>query len=244
MALLTRGRGPRSVEDSRMSLIEHLEALRRVLIVSIAAWMVATIAAFFVSNQVFQFLLVEAQLKQAFFTAPTGGVFLRLKIALYLGIVVASPIIIQQIWWFVSPGLHRHERRLAAPLIIATLLFFLVGIGFALFSLPLFIKILNALAPPNVGYFPIADELLGFILALVIAFGLVFELPVILYVLGIVGIVKSRWLYKNRAYWYIGLGLVSNLLTPGVDPVTPLILMVPLVIFWEGTALLLKLTGH
>jgi sec-independent protein translocase protein TatC len=249
MALLDRvliraRRRTLSIEDSRMSLVEHLEALRRLLIVSAIAWAVATVGSFFFWQRIFELLLHQAHLKEAYFLGPTGAFMLGLKIALYMGIVIASPVIIQQIWWFVSPGLHRHERRLVGPLILATMVFFVIGIGFALFALPLMLKVLNGFAPPNVSYFPVADELLGFVLALIIGFGLVFELPVILYVLGILRIVTTRWLYRNRAYWYVGLGLVANLLTPGGDPLTPLIMFIPLIIFWEGTSLLLKITGH
>jgi sec-independent protein translocase protein TatC len=249
MALLDRvliraRRRTLSIEDSRMSLVEHLEALRRLLIVSAIAWTVATVGSFFFWHPVFEFLLHQAHIDKAYFFAPTGAFMLGLKIALYMGIVIASPVIIQQIWWFVSPGLHRHERRLVGPLILATMVFFVIGIGFALFALPLMIRVLNGFAPANVTYFPAADELLGFVLALIIGFGLVFELPVILYVLGIMRIVTTRWLYRNRAYWYVGLGLVANLLTPGGDPLTPLIMFIPLIVFWEGTSLLLKITGH
>ncbi len=84
----------------------------------------------------------------------------------------------------------------------------------------------------------------GFILLITIAFGLVFELPVVLYTLGRLGIISSGWLYKNRAYWLIGLGLLANFMTPGADPLTPLLVFVPLYVFWEATTLLLKLTGR
>jgi sec-independent protein translocase protein TatC len=76
---------------------------------------------------------------------------------------------------------------------------------------------------------------------MIIGFGIVFELPVVLFVLGMLRIISSRWLYKNRPYFFLGLGILANFLTPGVDPVTPLIMFIPLYIFYEGTALLLKL---
>jgi sec-independent protein translocase protein TatC len=79
---------------------------------------------------------------------------------------------------------------------------------------------------------------------MVIGFGVVFELPVVLVVLGLLGIVKSRWLYKNRIWWFVGLALVANFLTPGVDPLTPLLMFVPLYIFFEMSALILKLSGR
>jgi len=90
-------------------------------------------------------------------------------------------------------------------------------------------------------YFADIGELISFILVMVIGFGIVFELPVILFILGMLRIISSRWLYKNRVWWFLGLGLLANFLTPGVDPFTPLVMFIPLYVFFEGTALLLKL---
>ena len=249
MALLDRvlRRAPRAadvVEEQRMSIIEHLEALRRALIISLAAWGLATVAAFFVSGQVISLLITRAGVGHGIFLAPAGGLLLSLKVAMYIGFIIAAPIVIQQIWWFVSPGLHRHERRLILPLIIATIIFFALGVAAAIFALPLYLHVLNTLSPPNTVYLADIGELIGFILTMVIGFGLVFELPVVLFMLGMLGIVKSSWLYKNRPWWFIALALVANFMTPGVDPLTPLIMFVPLYVFYESTALILKLSGR
>ena len=120
-----------------MSIIEHLEALRRALIVSIIAWGIATIAAIFLSGHVITFLVTRAGITQAIYLQPGGAVLLQLKVAAYIGIVLASPVIIQQAWWFISPGLHPHERRFVLPLVIATIFFFALGVGVAMFALPL-----------------------------------------------------------------------------------------------------------
>lgn len=244
MALLTRGRPPRTVDDTRMSVIEHLEALRRALIIALVAWALATVLAWFFSSQAFDWLVHRANIGQAVCLTPTCGFMLRLKVALYLGIVISAPVIFWQLWWFVSPGLHPHERRLVLPLVVATSAFFLMGVGFALFALPLMMRVLLGFLPSAVGYLPNADDLLGFVLAIVLAFGIVFELPVVLWTLGMLRIISSRWLYRHRAYWVIALGLLANVMTPGADPFTPLIVFIPLYIFWEGTALLLKLSGR
>jgi sec-independent protein translocase protein TatC len=225
-----------------MSIIEHLEALRRALIIIVAAWGVATIGAFFISGQVVHLLITRAGIGQAVYLAPAGGFLTVLKVALYLGLMIAAPVVIQQIWWFVSPGLFKHERRLMLPMIFATIFFFALGVAAAIYALPLYLKVLNGLSPPNVNYLADIGELIGFILTMVLGFGLVFELPVVLFVLGMLRIVSSRWLYKNRPWWFLGLGLLSNFLTPGADPLTPLIMFVPLYIFYEGTALILKLS--
>ena len=249
MALLSRGRRPSSEKrsaDGRMSIVEHLEDLRRCLIISAIGWLVATIVAFVFWQRILSALIVRAGLEKSglYFTHPAGAFTVGLTIALVVGLVVSAPIIFWQAWTFVSPGLHEHERRMALPLIFATSFFFLLGIAFALFSLPLFIRILTGFAPPDFHYFPLGDELIGFILLITIAFGLVFELPVVLYTLGMLRIISSRWLYRHRLYWVIALGLAANFMTPGADPLTPLLVFIPLYAFWEWTALLLKLTGH
>jgi sec-independent protein translocase protein TatC len=230
------------IEEHRMSLIEHLEALRRALIVALAAWALATVGAFFISGQVIGLLVHRAGVGHAIYLQPAGGFLLELKVALYIGLIIAAPVVIQQAWWFVSPGLHRHERRLMLPLIASTVFFFALGVAAAIFALPLYLHVLNALSPPDVSYLADITELISFILTMVIGFGLVFELPVVLFVLGMLGIISSRWLYKNRPFWFLGLGLLSNFLTPGADPLTPLIMFVPLYFFYEGTALVLKLS--
>jgi sec-independent protein translocase protein TatC len=227
-----------------MSVIEHLEALRRALIVSLAAWGVTTVAAFFVSGQVIGYLVRRAGIGHAIYLQPTGGIVLQLKVALYIGFVIAAPVVIQQVWWFVSPGLHPHERRFILPLIVATIIFFAFGVAVAIFALPLYIHVLNALAPPNTTYLADVGELIGFVLIMVIGFGLVFELPVVLFILGMLRIINSKWMYKNRMFWFLGLGILANFLTPGVDPFTPLIMFIPLYIFFEGTALLLRIIGR
>lgn len=224
-----------------MSVIEHLEALRRMLIVSMIAWTIATVAAAFISGRVISLLVVQAGIGQAIYLQPAGGVLLQLKVALYIGIVIASPVVIQQIWWFVSPGLHPKERRFILPLIISTVIFFLIGVSVAIFALPLYLKVLNGLSPQHVTYLPDISSLISFVLLMVIGFGLVFELPVVIFVLGMMRIISSRWLRKNRPWWFLGLALLANFLTPGVDPVTPMIMFVPLYLFYEGTSLLLRL---
>jgi sec-independent protein translocase protein TatC len=232
------------VEEQRMTIIEHLEALRRALIISLAAWGLTTIAAFFASRQIIELLVLRAGINQAVYLHPAGGVITELVVAAYIGLIIAAPVVIQQIWWFVSPGLHHNERRLILPLIVATIVFFALGVAAAVYALPLYIRVLSALAPPHVTYLADISELIGFILTMVIGFGLVFELPVVIFVLGMLRIINSRWLYKNRPWWFIGLALIANFLTPGVDPLTPLIMFVPLYIFYEGSSLILKLSGR
>jgi len=227
-----------------MSVIEHLEALRRALMIAMGAWAVTTVIAFFISGQVIGFLVKRAGIGHAVYFGPAGGILTELQVAIYIGFVLAAPVVIQQTWWFVSPWLHRHERRFILPVLVATIFFFALGVAAAIFAMPLYISVLSKLAPPNVTYLADISQLIGFVLVMVIGFGLVFELPVVLFVLGMMRIITSKWLHKNRPFWFLGLGILANFLTPGVDPLTPLIMFVPLYVFYEGTALLLKIIGR
>ena len=241
---LHRPSGGVAPDQSRMTVLEHLQALRRVIIIVSIAWAATTGIGFLLWSHVLEILIRQGGLHTTYYHTPTGAFVLALKISVYLGFVLASPVVIQQIWWFVSPALHKHEKKLALPLIVATLFFFLVGIAFALTMLPLFLHILSGFAPRGLQYLPFIDDYVSFVLVLVIGFGLVFELPVVLYTLGLLHIISSKWLYRNRLYWVVGLGILSAFGTPGADPITPLFMFVPLYTFWEGTALLLKLTGR
>lgn len=243
-AALGRARPAPERDLGQMSVIEHLQVLRRVLAVSFLAWGLATVVSFLVWGRVLEVLLARGGLHTLYFHTPTGAFTLALKISLYVGFVIAAPVIIQQAWSFVKPGLHRHEQRLVLPLMLATVVFFAVGVAFAMITLPIFLKVLTGFAPANLHYLPFVDEYVSFVLILIIGFGIVFELPVVLYALGRIGIISSSWLYRNRLYWMIGLGILSALATPGADPVTPVFMFVPLYSFWEGTALLLKLGGR
>jgi sec-independent protein translocase protein TatC len=227
-----------------MSVIEHLEALRRVLIICLIAWAATTVAAFFISPRVIDFLIKRAGIGHAVYLQLAGGVLLEVKVALYIGLVLAAPVVIQQVWWFVSPGLHQHERRFILPLIASTVFFFGVGVSVAMYALPIYVRVLNSFSPPDTSYLPDISQFVSFVLVMVIGFGIVFELPVVLFVLGMLRVIKSRWLYKNRPYWFLALGITANFLTPGADPVTPLIMFIPLYLFYEGTTLLLKLLGR
>ena len=155
-----------------MSVIEHLEALRRVLIVSLIAWAVATVGAFFISGRVISFLVGHAGIHNAVYLQPAGGVLNELKVAMYIGVIVAAPIVIQQVWWFVSPGLHQHERRFILPLVVATIFFFAVGVAVAVFALPLYLNVLNRFAPTGVVYLPDLSQFLSFVLLMIIGFGI------------------------------------------------------------------------
>lgn len=230
-----------------MSVMEHLEDLRRALVIVIAAWLVCSVAAWFFTVDMLRFITHRAALAGPLVgIQPTEMFMVRFKVAIAAGTLVGSPVIFWQLWWFVSPMLRIRQRRATLALIGATVFFFLLGVAVCFFALPLIMHVLTGFAPAGVmQYVPRANDFLGFLLGLCVAFGLVFELPVVLWLLGMMGIVSSGWLWKNRLYWILGLGLLANFMTPGGDPlITPLVVFVPLLIFYLGTTLLLRLSGR
>src|SRR5258708_39647783 len=105
------------VEEQRMTIIQHLEALRRALIVALSAWAIATVVAFFISGRVIGWLIDRAGIGHAIYLQTAGGVLLELKVALYIGVVIAAPGVVQQVWWVVMPGPPAEGRRVIPPLV-------------------------------------------------------------------------------------------------------------------------------
>jgi sec-independent protein translocase protein TatC len=224
-------------EERRMTVIEHLEELRRVLIISLIAWGIATVLAFVVSGWILQVLLVP--IKQVignqplYFTRPVDKFLLYFKIGLFGGLILAAPIIFWQVWGFVAPGLRRAERRFAIGFVASASLLFVLGIFFAFFALPIALRFLIGFGTSDIKYFPLAVSYINFALLLIAIFGITFELPLALTMLGLVGIVTPAFLNHNRFKFWIGIFIGANFVTPGADPFTPLLLTVPLILLFE-----------
>jgi sec-independent protein translocase protein TatC len=239
-------------DDKRMTIIEHLEELRRVLIISLIAWAVATIIGFIVSGWVLEILLrpikqVLAGHQSAFpaglvfYTGPVDKFFLYFKVGIFTGFVLASPVIIWQAWTFVAPGLRRNERRFAVGFVASAVLLFAMGIGFAFFAMPIALRFLTGFGSGEIQYLPLADKYVNFVLIIIAIFGVTFELPLALTMLGVMGIVTPQFLRRRRPIFWIGIFVGSNLVTPGVDPFTPLLLCIPLIVLFEVSILVITL---
>ncbi len=232
-------------DERRMTVIEHLEELRRVLIVSLIAWGIATVIGFLISGWVLELLLgpvkqVIAPQKVVYFTGPVDKFFLYFKVGIFTGFILASPIILWQAWTFIQPGLRRNERRFAIGFVSSAVALFLMGIGFAFFAMPIALRFLTSFGSSDIQYLPFADRYINFVLILIAIFGVTFELPLAMTMLGLVGIISASFLSRNRIKFWIGIFVVANLLTPGVDPFTPLLLTVPLIILFEAGILAIR----
>jgi sec-independent protein translocase protein TatC len=233
-------------EDRRMTIIEHLEELRRVLIISLIAWGVATVIGFIISGFVLQIVLgpikhVLGPGHPLYFTHPIDKFLLYFKIGIFTGFILASPVILWQAWTFIAPGLHRNERRFAIGFVASAVLLFAMGIGFAFFAMPIALRFLIGFGTSEIVYLPIASQYLGFVLILIAIFGVTFELPLALTMLGLAGIVSARFLSHNRWKFWLGIFAGANMVTPGVDPFTPTLLTLPLILLFEASILIIRL---
>jgi sec-independent protein translocase protein TatC len=232
-------------DERRMTVIEHLEELRRVLIVSLIAWGVATIIGFIVSGFVLEIVLgpvkhVLGPGHPLYFTAPIDKFFLYFKVGLFTGFILASPVILWQVWTFVAPGLHRNERRFALGFVASAVALFALGIGFAFFAMPIALRFLIGIGTSEIQYLPIASSYINFVLILIVIFGVTFELPLAMTLLGLAGIVSAGSLSRNRFKFWIGIFAGANMVTPGIDPFTPTLLTVPLIILFEASILVIR----
>jgi sec-independent protein translocase protein TatC len=237
--------------EAVMTLVEHLEELRRRLIVAIIAVAVCTIGAYFFWQQILGFLMLplpDLSHSSSIMTGHKlvvsdliGGFMIALKISLAVGIAVASPIVLYQLWGFLAPGLTRNERRYAGPFTFLGVLLFIVGlaVGYLTLRYPI-----DWLVSFNQGTFTSllsADSYLTFVTYFLLAFGVVFETPIVITFLGVVGVVNSRMLRRRRMYILFALWVVSCFITPGADPISPIIVGVAFTVLFELSVLLLRI---
>jgi sec-independent protein translocase protein TatC len=237
---------PPANEEKRMTLIQHLEELRRVLIISLVAWAIASVAGLIASHWIVQLLTkpLDYLNLRPVVLSPVGVLTIHLKVGLVAGFVLALPIILQQAWTFVAPGLKATERRLAGPLLVSSLTLFALGSVLAYLFMYIGIRLL---APTlkffGFEYIPVIDEYLGVVVVMILAFGITFEFPVALVLLSLLGIINSERLRRTRRGAYFTIAAVGYVITPGVDPVTPLALIIPLLLLYEGSILVIRRMG-
>lgn len=234
-----------------MTLVEHLEDLRRAILICLIAWIGATALAFVFNHEVIHLLERPLQLALAhrahspfgnhlIVTSPIEGLTIPFKVAAAAGVVVSFPVVAWQAWTFVAPGLRRRERRLIGPFIAGSLLCFSLGAGFAYLIMPIGLGFLSAFLGSNAVYLPDLGAYLSFFGLVIVIFGVTFEMPVVLCLLGAFGIVSSRQLSHWRLKAYFAIVGVALVITPGADPFTPTFLSVALIALYELSFLVVR----
>lgn len=232
-------------EERVMTLVDHLTELRDRIIRSILAVGLGAVIGFLVSDPVVSILydaLPDGSPPLQVFS-PGDAFAIRIRISLIIGIILAMPVLLYQLWAFVSPGLTPRERRVVGPWIPLSLVFFTLGVVVAWVVLPFAVEFLTSFLTSDMSFLPSAREYFDFVSTLFIAFGLVLQFPILLYGLSRVGIVTSRSLGANRRIAILVIAIFAAAVTPGGDLVSPITLGVTMYALYEGTIFAVRRSG-
>jgi len=249
-ALNTQNSGRSEEPGGTMTFFEHLSELRKRIIYSLYAIGIGALIGVYLSKYIVTWInrpmlkaLADAHLDpKLIYTHPAGNLNLVLTVGVYFGMVLASPIVLYQIWLFVAPALYKHERGAITGFMFSTVFLFLAGISFGYFvTLP---YILHFLVTPG-PLFMVHDltpmisvnEYFDLILLILLGMGLMFELPVLIFFLSLFGIVTPKFLWKNARYAILIISVVAAIVTPTPDATTMLVFMVPMIgLYFLGIA--------
>jgi len=224
-------------DDDRMGFLDHLEELRRVLIHSLIAAAVAAVLCWFWSADLLDILIRPIRDQGIYFSAPNEAFMARLKISAMVGLFIVAPFIFFRIYQFVLPGLYRHERRMVTPLLTATTVLFYLGVAFAFFVvIPQVIAFLLGFATDTLSPLIGVGPYFGFVSKLCLAFGLVFQLPLLVLFLSLAGIVNPRVLLRTWRYAVVIIATLSAVLTPP-DVASQVMMAVPVLLLYMGSVL-------
>ena len=253
---------PEDGEGGHMTLMEHLAELRNRLIKSVVAVVVCAVACWILYPFILDFLLepycrtfpveerIDSQLFgpdggcNLFVTSPLEPFSVRITLVAYSGLALAMPVLMWQGWRFIAPGLYRHEKRYAIPFVAAGVMLFFLGVGLAYWSLPRALDFLKDIGGPDLVSLFSPKEYLGFVVKMMIAFGIAFQFPIVLIGLQVMGVVENRTLRRVRSYAVVGIVILVAVITPSGDPFTLMALSIPMYAFYEIAILWGVLAGR
>ena len=222
----------------KMSFLDHLDELRRRLVYSVVAVFIGFILAFFFVEDLFDFVMrpMQALLRDGqmmIYTEPTEGFILRIKLAAMAGLLVALPVVASQIWLFIAPGLYSHEKRYAIPFVALSTICFVGGTAFAhVVVFPLTWAFFASFTSDIVTFQPRIAPAFSIYLRLLLAFGLVFQMPVLVLFLARMGVLTARFMIKHVKYAVLIIFIVSAVVTPGGEVVTQIAMAGPLCLLY------------
>lgn len=245
MTILDRDRGTSA--PAGMTLIEHLAELRSRLVKAALALAVGAIAGFALANPALSFLVdpyCEAQKGEScrlVVIDPLEGFSTRIKLALFIGGVIAAPVILWQIWRFVTPALHKNEKRYAVPFITSSIVLFVAGAAVAVTTFPRALDFLIGVGGPDLVPMFSPSKYLRLYMLVVVAFGISFEFPVLLTFLQLARVLRSAQLRSWRRGAAVAIVVFAAVITPSQDPITLLALAGPMYGFYEASILIGRL---
>jgi sec-independent protein translocase protein TatC len=238
-------------DPSAMSLVDHLEELRRRIFKSLIAIVVGTIVAFIFRDQIVHFLELPLPKEAAdtlghgnklIVTGITEGFSVFLLVSVAAGFILALPVVLYQTWAFIAPGMLEKEKKYSVPFIIAGIVLFLIGVSLGFIVLRYPVEWLVTFASGSFTELVTAGSYFTFVAFFMLAFGLVFELPLVLTFLAQVDLISSRTLIRKRAGAHVGLWIASTFLTPGADIYSPIFLGVSMSFLYELSIIFIKIT--
>jgi len=246
--------GRRRSDEERvaaMTIVEHLTELRRRVILALWAVAAGAIIGWFLWDPFIELIrepfcdFLRDHPEQApasgctlTFLGPFDGFTVRMKTTLFLGLAIALPVVMYQLWAFIVPGLTAKEKRWTIPFVVASFLLFLCGAVLAYFVLPKSLDFLLGFAGEAIVPTLTVDRYVGFVTLLTLAFGISFLFPVVLVFLELVGVVSPRTLGRYRRYAILVISLIAAILTPGQDVVSMLAMMLPMYLFYEAAIII------
>jgi len=239
------------VTAGHMTIWEHLSELRSRLFKSVLAIAIAAVIGWFLYSPVLQWLEApysEVQPDASLIaTTPLQAFGLRMKLSVAIGIALAMPILLWQVWRFVTPGLYPKERKYAIPFILSSLVLFIFGAGVAYFVLNPTLEFLTNVGGSEIQPFYTADSYVTLIVFMMLAFGVGFEVPVLLVALQLIGVLTPKRLLQWWRPAVVVIAVVAAVITPSADPISLLALLIPMVLLYLlsiGIGWLLLKTRH
>ncbi|HEX6068837.1 MAG TPA: twin-arginine translocase subunit TatC [Longimicrobiaceae bacterium] len=237
--------------SDEMPFLDHLEELRWRLIWSLGAAILGAIVGFLIVTH-FNVLGILVEPIEPFlggeklgFLNPTDPFFITLKLAVIVGLILASPIIVYHVWSFLSPALLPSEKRAIVPSLYMGLLLFAGGVAMAYYLVvPMTLQFTLSFQTEAMQQMITIDKHLGFMIRLLLAFGIVFELPVVILILSVLGIVTPEFLSEKRRYAIAGIAILSSVLTPGDVITVTVMMMVPLMALYEFSIVLSRVVSR
>jgi sec-independent protein translocase protein TatC len=231
-------------DEGVMSLVDHLDELRKRLFRIILAVAVFGVIGF-LSAEFFIDMLLNLLPRQEAQTLGPGDAFaIQLRVALVIGVILSMPVILYQGWAFIAPGLTASEQRAIRPWVPLALFFFALGVGIAYLVLPFALNFLFSFNDDQLVENVAAGPYFDFVTTMFLAFGLVMEFPIILYGASRVGILTSAQLRASRRYVVLGIAIFSAIATPGGDLVSPFVLGGTMYVLFEATVFVIRRTGR
>ncbi|MCX8057702.1 MAG: twin-arginine translocase subunit TatC [Ignavibacteria bacterium] len=231
-------------EFREMTFIEHLEELRWMLIKSLLGIVVCSIISWFFIDTIINDILLYPAKKfgvKLQNLKPFGQLFLYFQVTLFSGLIISLPWVVYQIWKFIEPALHKHEKKYVSSIVIFTSLFFLLGAAFAYFiMLPFSLNFAFTFGSPEIENKFAIDEYLSVVLSLIILAGVVFELPMLSFFLTKLGLLTPKFMRKHWRFAIVFILVLAAIITPTVDPVNQSLLAIPLFLLYELSILVSK----